>query len=121
MDHNRREFVKSTAWAGAGAALIAVLPSLPKVKPMKILILGGTAFLGPQIVEAATARGHVLTLFYRGKTNPGLFPDIEKLHGDRDGDLKSLEARMFHRQTRQHNQNLDHWRFGHLRSVCYPP
>ena len=60
---------------------------------MKILILGGTAFLGPQIVEAARARGHVLTLFNRGKTNPGLFPDIEKLHGDRDGDLKSLEGR----------------------------
>jgi len=93
MDRNRREFVKSTAWAGAGVALTAALPSLPKVKPMKILILGGTAFLGPQIVEAALARGHVLTLFNRGKTNPGLFPDIEKLHGDRDGDLKSLEGR----------------------------
>jgi 2'-hydroxyisoflavone reductase len=60
---------------------------------MKILILGGTGFLGPKIVEAARARGHVLTLFNRGKTNPGLFPDIEKLHGDRDGDLKSLEGR----------------------------
>jgi len=93
MDHNRRDFVKTAAWAGAGVALTAALPRLPKVKPMKILILGGTAFLGPQIVEAAQARGHVLTLFNRGKTNPGLFPDIEKLHGDRDGDLKSLEGR----------------------------
>jgi 2'-hydroxyisoflavone reductase len=93
MDRNRREFVKTAAWAGAGAALATALPRLPKVNPMKILILGGTAFLGPQIVEAARARGHVLTLFNRGKTNPGLFPDIEKLRGDRDGDLKSLEGR----------------------------
>lgn len=92
-DHNRREFVKTAATAGTGLALAAVLPQLPKAKPMKILILGGTSFLGPQIVEAARARGHVLTLFNRGKTNPGLFPDIEKLHGDRDGDLKSLEGR----------------------------
>jgi len=93
MDRNRREFVKTSVAAGAGVALTAALPRLPKVKPMKILILGGTAFLGPQIVEAAQARGHVLTLFNRGKTNPGLFPDIEKRHGDRDGDLKSLEGR----------------------------
>jgi 2'-hydroxyisoflavone reductase len=93
MDRNRREFVKTAAWAGAGAALATALPRLPKANPMKILILGGTAFLGPQIVEAARARGHVLTLFNRGKTNPGLFPDIEKLRGDRDGDLKSLEGR----------------------------
>jgi 2'-hydroxyisoflavone reductase len=93
MDRNRREFVKSVALAGAAVALANDVFAAPKVKPMKILILGGTAFLGPQIVESAVARGHVLTLFNRGKTNPGLFPDIEKLHGDRDGDLKSLEGR----------------------------
>jgi 2'-hydroxyisoflavone reductase len=93
MDRNRREFVKMTAVAGAGWALASALPVMAKPKPMKILILGGTSFLGPQIVEAAKARGHVLTLFNRGKTNPGLFPDIEKLRGDRDGDLKSLEGR----------------------------
>jgi 2'-hydroxyisoflavone reductase len=93
MDQDRREFVKTAATAGTGLALAAVLPQMPKAKSMKILILGGTSFLGPQIVEAARARGHVLTLFNRGKTNPGLFPDIEKLHGDRDGDLKSLEGR----------------------------
>jgi 2'-hydroxyisoflavone reductase len=97
---NRRKFVKVAAAAGAGAAVVAAMPRAfgapPTGKagtPLKILILGGTAFLGPQIVEAAQARGHVLTLFNRGKTNPGLFPDIEKLHGDRDGDLKSLEGR----------------------------
>jgi 2'-hydroxyisoflavone reductase len=93
MDRRRRDFVKAAAIAGAGAALAGRLAAAVKVKPMKILILGGTSFLGPQIVEAAVARGHVLTLFNRGKTNPGLFPDLEKLHGDRDGDLKSLEGR----------------------------
>ncbi len=93
MNRNRREFVKTAAAAGTGAALAGALPRLPKVKPLKILILGGTAFLGPSVVEVARARGHVLTLFNRGKTNPGLFPDIERLHGDRNGDLKSLEGR----------------------------
>ena len=93
MNRNRREFVKSAAIAGAGVAFATVVPGALKVKPMTLLILGGTAFLGPQIVEAAQARGHVLTLFNRGKTNPGLFPDVEKLHGDRDGDLKSLVGR----------------------------
>jgi len=50
----------------------------------KILILGGTGFLGPATVEAAMARGHEITLFNRGRTRPGLFPGVEKLHGDRD-------------------------------------
>lgn len=60
---------------------------------MKILILGGTGFLGPHTVDYALSRKHTLTLFNRGKTNPHLFPDLEKLHGNRDGDLKSLEGR----------------------------
>jgi 2'-hydroxyisoflavone reductase len=65
--------------------------------PRRILILGGTGFLGPATVAAAQARGHQLTLFNRGKTRPGLFPNIETLHGDRDpkiGDgLKALAGR----------------------------
>jgi 2'-hydroxyisoflavone reductase len=59
----------------------------------KILILGGTGFLGPALVELAQPRGHTLTLFNRGKTQPHLFPDVEKLQGDRDGNLKALEGR----------------------------
>src|SRR5262249_31548368 len=59
-----------------------------------ILMLGGTGFLGPQTVEAALRRGHKVTLFNRGRTRPGLFPDLEKLRGDRDkDDLKTLEGR----------------------------
>lgn len=67
--------------------------SMPR-KPT-LLILGGTGFLGPQLVEAALARGHQVTLFNRGKTNPHLFPDVEKLRGDRNGNLESLKGRTF--------------------------
>lgn len=66
---------------------------------MKLLILGGTGFLGPHIVEAALARQHTPTLFNRGRTNPKLFPDLEKLHGDRDPNrgegIKALEGRQW--------------------------
>lgn len=71
--------------------------STPRQGGKRILILGGTAFLGPQLVEAARARGHTVTLFNRGKTRPQLFPDVEKLQGDRDPNkgegLKALEGR----------------------------
>jgi len=66
---------------------------------LRILILGGTGFLGPALVEAARPRGHEVVLFNRGKTNPGLFPELEKLRGDRDpskgAGIKSLEGRAF--------------------------
>ncbi len=66
----------------------------PARQPLAILMLGGTGFLGPQTVEAALKRGHKVTLFNRGKTRPGLFPELEKLRGDRDlDDLKALEGR----------------------------
>jgi 2'-hydroxyisoflavone reductase len=61
----------------------------------KILILGGTGFLGPALVELAQPRGHTLTLFNRGKTQPHLFPDVEKLQGDRDGNLEALKGRQW--------------------------
>jgi 2'-hydroxyisoflavone reductase len=60
---------------------------------MRILILGGTVFLGRALVEAALRRGHAVTLFNRGRSNPGLFPQVEELHGDRDSDLATLEGR----------------------------
>ncbi len=58
---------------------------------MDILILGGTNFLGPHIVAAAQARGHRLTLFNRGTRD--LFPDVEKIRGDRNSDLALLQGR----------------------------
>ncbi len=89
MTQTRRDFLRTTA----AAALVGVLPSTSArpvrqdsapTKGLKILILGGTNFLGPACVEAARARGHTVTLFNRGKHNPDWFPDVEKLHGDRD-------------------------------------
>ena len=60
---------------------------------MKLLVLGGTKFLGRAAVEEALRRGHEVTLFNRGQTNPGLHPDAETLRGDRDGDLSALAGR----------------------------
>ncbi|HUQ22086.1 MAG TPA: NAD-dependent epimerase/dehydratase family protein [Gaiellaceae bacterium] len=60
-----------------------------------MLVLGGTKFLGRAFVEIALAHGHELTLFNRGETNPDLFPDVEKLRGDRGGDLSQLTGRHF--------------------------
>lgn len=57
---------------------------------MRLLVLGGTSFVGRHAVEQALARGHELTLFHRGKTNPGLFPGARELQGDRDGGLDAL-------------------------------
>lgn len=60
---------------------------------MNLLILGGSVFLGRHLVDAALARGHEVTLFNRGQHNPELFPALEKLRGDRDGDLSALAGR----------------------------
>ena len=60
---------------------------------MRILILGGTVFLGRALVDAALARGHTLTLFHRGKHNPDLYPQVERILGDRNEDLGRLAGR----------------------------
>jgi len=97
MSISRRDFLAAGA---AGAGLLA-LPSSARTilqpKPRKLLVLGGTGFLGPHFVEIARKHGHTLTLFNRGKTNPDKFSgeqfaDIEQLHGDRKTDMKALEG-----------------------------
>lgn len=60
---------------------------------MKLLIIGGTRFLGRALVDEARAAGHEVTLFNRGRSNPALYPDVEQLHGDRDGELDVLAGR----------------------------
>jgi 2'-hydroxyisoflavone reductase len=62
---------------------------------MNILILGGTGFLGPAVVETLLARNHTPVLFNRGRTNADLFPTLEKLHGDRNADVSALAGRKF--------------------------
>lgn len=59
------------------------------------MILGGTGFLGPALVHACQDVGAEVTLFNRGKTNPHLFPELEKLRGDRNEDLSPLHGREF--------------------------
>ena len=61
-------------------------------KPMKLLILGGSGFIGPPMVRNAVERGHEVTIFTRGKTRAEL-PDVEQLIGDRTGDLGALKGR----------------------------
>ncbi|MFY2762922.1 NAD-dependent epimerase/dehydratase family protein [Arenimonas sp. MALMAid1274] len=96
---NRRDFLA----AGVAGAVLMGLPvrglaAGKATRPLKILVLGGTGFLGPHFVEAARARGHQLTLFNRGKTAPDKFSaaayaDIEQLKGDRKTDLAVLAGR----------------------------
>ncbi len=60
---------------------------------MKLLIIGGTQFLGRGLTEAALKAGHEVTLFNRGKTNPDIYKEVEHLQGDRDKDLDALKGR----------------------------
>ena len=62
---------------------------------MKLLVLGGTVFLGRAIVDRAVSRGHDVTLFHRGRSNPDLFPEAEHILGDRAEDLARVEGRSF--------------------------
>jgi len=93
MKPTRREFLASSAASLALVGRSHMAPVEKSPRPLRILILGGTGFIGPHQVRYARERGHRLTLFNRGKTNPGLFPDIEQLRGDRDNDLESLKGR----------------------------
>jgi 2'-hydroxyisoflavone reductase len=88
----RRHLLQTAAGAAASSAL-GTSRLFGGTEPKTLLILGGTRFLGPELVEAAKKTGWKISLFNRGKSNPGLFPELEHLQGDRDGDLKSLEGR----------------------------
>ena len=108
MTHTRRRFLATSAAAAGAAALtpgqaLSASPSRagspygtphpsPTPRPLKILILGGTGFIGPHMVRYAMYRGHDITLFNRGRSNPGLFPGVETLIGDRDDQLNALRG-----------------------------
>lgn len=96
----RRDFLIAASAAAAWLALPSTVHAATGKKagkPLNILVMGGTGFLGPHFVEAARTNGHKLTLFNRGKSNPTRFSgeefkDIEQLHGDRKTDLSALEG-----------------------------
>jgi 2'-hydroxyisoflavone reductase len=72
---DRRDFIKHSFLVTAASACSSLfsIPTLASTAPKRILVLGGTLFLGPALVEAAIAEGHTITLFNRGVTNPDLF------------------------------------------------
>ncbi len=93
---NKRGGTQAPSEPGGPTQPAARTYELRPVQRGHLLILGGTGFLGPHTVRAALARGHEVTLFNRGKTNPHLFPELEKLRGDRkSGDLAALKGRTF--------------------------
>ena len=126
---SRRDFLRTTAIAGGAVGLgisadacahpahvapddrveFTTPPREKAPRPLRILILGGTGFIGPYQVQYALDRGHTVTLFNRGKTNPKLFPTVEKLIGDRNGDLKSLEGREWDAVIDNSVQTDPHW------------
>ena len=91
MSMNRRHALK--LGGAIGLTALASNAAFAKVKPQRVLILGGTGFIGPHFVDALTADGHKITLFNRGKRDAEIKPGIEQLHGDRNGDLESLKGR----------------------------
>jgi 2'-hydroxyisoflavone reductase len=88
---SRRTFLRTSALAGTAAGLarpldlVARALAQPAPRRLRILILGGTGFIGPHQVRYAVARGHTVTLFNRGRTNPGLFKGVEGIE-ERIGD-----------------------------------
>jgi 2'-hydroxyisoflavone reductase len=92
-DITRRTFVAAAA-AATGAAAIAQSVASKPAKPLRILILGGTGFIGPHQVRYAVERGHKVSVFNRGKTNPNSVPPgVERLEGDRNGKLDALKGK----------------------------
>jgi 2'-hydroxyisoflavone reductase len=88
----RRRFLQRALAVSAASLLpLPIVARLVRAATRKrILVLGGTQFLGPALVEAAVVAGHTVTLFNRGITNPGLFPTLEKLRGLRST-VRSVE------------------------------
>jgi len=98
----RRTFIKTAAAAG-GALIAGLPPALAHArvlasparapKPLRILVLGGTGFIGPHQVRHAVARGHTVSTFTRGRRQADLPAGVEQLQGDRDGKLDALKGR----------------------------
>lgn len=88
---NRRDAIKSGAIAAAGALMSGT--TFAQSGKLRVLILGGTGFIGPHFVAALHDAGHKVTVFNRGQRKAELPPDVEALAGDRDGKLDALKNR----------------------------
>lgn len=102
MKKNRREFLGASLALGLSSLLKAyplsqLSEAMDNVEKLKILILGGTSFLGPHQIAYALERGHEVSIFTRGKTIPKVHPEVfdkvEKLVGDREDNLEALKNR----------------------------
>lgn len=99
MSPTRRDFIRTTGLLGAGlafggtAACAGAEESDDGVAPKRILILGGTGFIGPHMVRYAVERGHQVSTFTRGRSEADLPENVEQLIGDRNDDHTALEGR----------------------------
>src|SRR5688500_9628899 len=96
---SRRDFLKTSAAVGGSVLVGATAPGLLTAAPersrapMRILILGGTGFIGPHLVKHAVGRGHTVSIFTRGRRDASMLPaEVERLVGDRHGQLGALEG-----------------------------
>ncbi len=113
---NRRDFLRTTTAAG-GVLLTGGLPALAHAAshlgasapaPLKILVLGGTGFIGPHLVRYAAARGHKITIFTRGRHDAELPRDVERLVGDRaTNQLSALEGKTWDAVVDDSANNVD--------------
>jgi len=99
MNNTRRRLLKAGLLGGATVAAgcspgesVQTERSESAGRGLRILVLGGTGFIGPHMVAEALRRGHTVELFNRGRTNSDLFPDLKLYQGDRDGGLGVLEG-----------------------------
>src|SRR4051795_8438258 len=88
-----RSTASSTRWANTVISPATRAGYGGTVPPMRILVIGGTSFVGRHMAQTALDRGHDVTLFNRGRTNPDVLPQAERLTGDRNSDLSALEGR----------------------------
>ncbi|HET9861923.1 MAG TPA: NAD-dependent epimerase/dehydratase family protein [Steroidobacteraceae bacterium] len=80
----------------AAGAVCAAMPSFGrKLKPLRILILGGTRFIGLHMTALAMQRGHTVAFFNRGKTHTDRYPEVERIKGDRNGEIDGLKGRQW--------------------------
>jgi len=120
-DTSRRDFLKASAVVGGafgmgmglGCESEAPTPGgqvagqTGPSRRLRMLVLGGTGFIGPHMVQYALDRGHELTLFNRGRSNTDLFPDVENLIGDRNDDLEALRGRTWDVCMDNNASNID--------------